>query len=124
MHRLKELIEKSGVKQKEHAKILGIGEGLFSNIVNGNRDIPKRKVKEIAEYFNVSIGYLLGYDEELLVEEKMPNSSILINSNDISKILLAITESNQSLSKSNETLSTTNDKLVDSLTLLIEKIKI
>jgi len=119
MNRLKELIEKSGVKQRTHAENLGINEALFSNMVNGVRDIPKKRIKDFADYFNVPTGYLMGYEEQSVIKNE---ETIALNSKEITNILTTITDSNKSLSKSNESLSVTNEKLVNTLTILIDKI--
>ena len=64
--RLSELRKDKGLTQKEFAKILGISENSVS-MYERNLNTPDDQMKiKIAEYFNVSLDYLLGVIEEPL----------------------------------------------------------
>jgi transcriptional regulator with XRE-family HTH domain len=58
--RLKELRKSKNLNQAELGKILGVGKTTISMYENGN-STPNDEIKlKIAEYFNVSLDYLLG----------------------------------------------------------------
>lgn len=58
--RLAELRRGKGLKQAQLAEILGISKGALSNYER-NENEPQDDIKKlIAEYFNVSVDYLLG----------------------------------------------------------------
>lgn len=63
MNRLKELRKEKKKSQKEIAKLLEINEKTISRWEKGERPIKTQKAQELAEYFGVSVGYLLGEDE-------------------------------------------------------------
>lgn len=75
MNRLKELRKEKKLSQKEIAKEMSISEKTLSRWENGESQIKPEKAKQLADYFGVSIGYLLGYiddseiyDDEVVVE--------------------------------------------------------
>lgn len=59
MLRIKELREKSGIKQKDMANELGIGLSTLSQYETGKREPDMQTVIKIAKYFNVSVDYLI-----------------------------------------------------------------
>lgn len=63
MNRLKELRKEKKLTQKELADYLGINEKTISRWENGESTIKSDKAQELADYFGVSVGYLLGYDD-------------------------------------------------------------
>lgn len=63
MNRLKELRKEKKKSQKEIANLLEINEKTISRWEKGERPIKTQKAQELAEYFGVSVGYLLGEDE-------------------------------------------------------------
>ena len=60
MIRLKELRKKNGLSQAEFAKQINVAQNTVSNWENGNRSIDSEKAITIAEFFGVTIDYLLG----------------------------------------------------------------
>lgn len=75
MNRLKELRKEKKLSQKEIAKEMSISEKTLSRWENGESQIKPEKAKQLADYFGVSIGYLLGYiddseiyDDEVVIE--------------------------------------------------------
>ena len=61
MNRLKELRQKNELSQKEIAEILGFSLRSFQRMENGESQIKPEKAKQLADYFGVSVGYLLNY---------------------------------------------------------------
>ena len=65
MFRLKELREENGIKRSDFARALKINAGTIANYENGIRQAPYEYLILFAEYFDVSIDYLLGKEEKL-----------------------------------------------------------
>lgn len=63
MNRLKELRKEKKLTQKELAKIIGVHYRTLQNWEDGTSNIKPEKAKKLADYFGVSVGYLLGYDD-------------------------------------------------------------
>lgn len=57
--RLRELREERQLKQKEIAKLLNITQQQYSEYELGTRIIPLKKLIILADFYNVSIDYLL-----------------------------------------------------------------
>lgn len=57
--RLKELRKKYGISQSELASILNISQSNISRYENGDRKVDYKTLIKIADYFYVSIDYLL-----------------------------------------------------------------
>jgi len=60
MERLKELRKKAGLSQDDVSKHLGVSQPAYGNYENGNREPDFNILRAIANYFEVSIDYLLG----------------------------------------------------------------
>lgn len=76
MNRLKELRKEKGVRQPTLGIAIGVSVRTISRWENGETQIKPDKAQELADYFGVSVGYLLGYEskgESLLsrIEVKM-----------------------------------------------------
>lgn len=65
MNRLKELRQKNELSQKEIAEILGFSLRSFQRMENGESQIKPEKAQMLADFFGVSVGYLLGYEDLL-----------------------------------------------------------
>ncbi|PNY21187.1 Helix-turn-helix domain protein [Streptococcus parauberis] len=68
MNRLKELRKNSGKTQKEVFEETGIPIRSIQNWENGKRQINLESAKQLADYFEVPIDYLLGYSEDNYIE--------------------------------------------------------
>lgn len=66
--RLRELREKKQVSQDEVSKILGVERTTYTSYESG-RSRPVRVLNKLAEYYNVSIDYLLGLADLPLPKE-------------------------------------------------------
>ncbi|WP_238386308.1 helix-turn-helix domain-containing protein [Streptococcus sp. S784/96/1] len=62
MNRLKELRKEKKLSQKEIADILGFPLRSYQRMENGESQIKTDKAQLLADYFKVSVGYLLGYE--------------------------------------------------------------
>jgi len=62
LERLRALRERKGLTQGEAAKKMGIVRTTYSNYEAGNREPDNDTLKKFAEFFEVSIDYLLGND--------------------------------------------------------------
>lgn len=71
MNRLKELRQKNELSQKELAENIRVHYRTLQNWENGESQIKPEKAQQLAEYFGVNVGYLLGYEPE-----GMPKRSI------------------------------------------------
>ncbi|MCX4338520.1 MAG: helix-turn-helix transcriptional regulator [Lachnospiraceae bacterium] len=68
---IRDLREDNDIKQKTVAEYLGVSQQSYSNYENGHREIPIWAVTKLANFYQVSIDYLLG------VEEGYPGSTNL-----------------------------------------------
>ena len=58
--RIKDLREDNDLTQAQIAKILMCDQSLYSKYERGEREIPLRLLVVLAEYYNVSLDYLVG----------------------------------------------------------------
>jgi transcriptional regulator with XRE-family HTH domain len=64
MTRLKELRQQKKVNQSEIAEVLHVKQNTISNWENGKTEISNGDAITLAEYFGVSVDYLLGREEK------------------------------------------------------------
>lgn len=64
MNRIKLLRSEKNMLQEELGKIIGVSKSSIGYYENEKRDIPTDIAKKLANYFEVSIDYLLGYSDE------------------------------------------------------------
>ena len=62
MNRLKELRQAKKLSQKELAENIGVHYRTLQNWENGESQIKEEKAQQLAKYFGVGVGYLLGYE--------------------------------------------------------------
>ncbi len=60
---IRNLREDQDIKQKTIAEYLGVSQQSYSNYENGHREIPIWAVTKLANFYQVSIDYLLGAEE-------------------------------------------------------------
>lgn len=65
MNRLKELRQKKGATQEVVAKAMGVTRRGYQKWENEESQIKAEKAQQLADYFGVSVGYLLGYEMNL-----------------------------------------------------------
>lgn len=61
--RIKELRKEKGLKQSEMAEFLGCEVNHYQRIEYGQINVPALMLMQLADYFDVSIDYLLGRSE-------------------------------------------------------------
>ena len=64
MNRLKQLRKEKGLTQQEVADEIGVTKRTYIYWENGENQIKTNKASQLADYFGVSVGYLLGYEPE------------------------------------------------------------
>lgn len=69
MNRLKELRKEKGLTQQALADDIGVTKRTYIYWEQGQRDIKSDKAQQLAEYFGVSVGYLLGYSDFVSKDE-------------------------------------------------------
>ena len=80
MNRLKELRQKKGDTQEVVAKAMGVTRRGYQKWENEESQIKPEKAQQLADYFGVSVGSLLGYDEfpkELIDELELQLDHVL-----------------------------------------------
>lgn len=65
-----ELMDKNNVKQLQLSKVIGVSQGNISDWKSGRSTPSIEALVKIAEYFNVSVDYLLGYTPKIDDEEQ------------------------------------------------------
>lgn len=66
MRRIKMLRESKKLMQKELAKELGISPSALSHYENGEREPDIKTLTKLADFFNVSIDFIIGRSDESL----------------------------------------------------------
>lgn len=72
MNRLKELRQRTGIRQKELAEHLNTTQATLSNWESGKHDPDSKSLLTLADYFGVSTDYLLGKSDKT-----RPHSEVL-----------------------------------------------
>lgn len=62
--RIRNLREDNDYKQDEIAKLLNCTQACYSNYENGKRDVPSEVLSTLADFYNVSVDYLMGRTNE------------------------------------------------------------
>ena len=58
--RIRDLREDGDYKQEEIAQLLHCTQACYSNYENGKRDVPPQVLEALADFYSVSVDYLLG----------------------------------------------------------------
>ncbi len=64
MTQFKALRRDKGLTQQDVAALLGITRGAYANIENGKREPDFSVLFTLADYFNVSVDYLIGHEKK------------------------------------------------------------
>ena len=100
MNRLKELRQEKKLSQKELAENIGVHYRTLQNWENGESQIKPEKAQQLSDYFGVSVGYLLGYEEAKTLENILKDAEEylemtkddLLSDNYSSRIKIALSE--------------------------------
>lgn len=68
--RLKEALDMKGIRPIALSKATGISKSLISRYLSGEVVPTQDKFQDIADYLNISYGWLLGYDVPMQNEER------------------------------------------------------
>ena len=72
--RLKSLRHEKNLTQEEIAEILNVGRPTIAGYETKNKEPNYETLKKLADFFNVSIDYLLGRTDEKTIDSSMPKS--------------------------------------------------
>lgn len=64
MYRIKDLREDRDLSQAEIARVIKTTQQQYSKIETGRSDISGEKLKLLAEFYNISVDYILGLEKE------------------------------------------------------------
>lgn len=100
MNRLKELRKEKKLTQEELAQEIGVSKITILRWENGERQIKPEKAQQLADYFGISVGYLLGYEEAKTLENILKDAEEylemteddLLSNNYSSRIKIALNE--------------------------------
>jgi len=62
--RLRDLREDADRKQKELAELLNVSQTTYSRYESGALDIPSAALIRLADYYNVTVDYILGRSDQ------------------------------------------------------------
>lgn len=78
------------LSQAQMAEIIGISNNTFSNIETGNCNATLENVKKIAEYFQVSLDYLIDGEERTLEDETFIRRYLELSKEDRGKMITVL----------------------------------
>lgn len=76
MNRLKELRKEANATQADMAKILGVTVSAYGNYELGQREPTIEFLCKLADYFNVSVDYLIGHETKKNLIMERPLSDV------------------------------------------------
>lgn len=86
MNRLKELRQEKKLTQQELANEIGVTKRTYIYWEKSERQIKPEKAQQLADYFGVNVGYLLGYSEYRELEKAL-DKTIFSNYPDVETFL-------------------------------------
>ncbi|MDN5012348.1 helix-turn-helix transcriptional regulator [Streptococcus sp. SN3] len=87
MNRIKELREKKGLSQDKLAKQLAVNLRTLQRWENNETAIRKKNAQQLAEYFGVTVGYLLGYESNRDLRNHLVHGTTDLNPVDFSDFI-------------------------------------
>lgn len=113
MNKIKNLRESKGLSQDRLSQELGINLRTLQRWENGETAIRSKNINRIADYFNVTVPELLGYEDFYKIEREALESSSdiseILNDPNYNRIILEYNESNKKHGKFVLSLSTETD---------------
>ena len=100
MNRLKELRQERKLTQQELAKQIGVSKLTILNWEKGEHQIKSDKAQQLADFFEVPVGYLLGYDDYKTIQNDAFDSyrnmvKLLLTNPDFKNIISEYNETNR-----------------------------
>lgn len=94
MERLKQLRTAAGMTQQDVARLLGVDRTTYVKYENGNSDPSTATLVRLADYFGVSVDYLIGQKEKAPTQEgeRKKINTITIAGRDGSYIVKQLTD--------------------------------
>ena len=86
--RMKEIRENAGLKQKDIAEAMGVSKGSYSMWECGTDTIPLKRLNQFCNYFNVSIDYVVGFNNKKKYANQKPDIKIKVTGENLKKIRL------------------------------------
>ena len=83
--RIKELREEAGLRQTDVANILGVSKGSYSMWECGTDTIPLRRLNDFCNYFNVSIDYVVGFNNKKRYANAHPEIKLKLTGENLKK---------------------------------------
>lgn len=62
--RLEKLLKENTIKQVDLARYTGMTTATISRYLSGDREPVSSNIEKLAQYFNVEIAWIMGYDED------------------------------------------------------------
>lgn len=84
--RMKEIREEAGLKQKDIAEIMNVTKCSYSMWECGTDTIPLRRLNQFCNYFDVSIDYVVGFNNKKKYSNAKPDIKIKITGENLKKI--------------------------------------
>ncbi|EOB32336.1 MULTISPECIES: helix-turn-helix domain-containing protein [Streptococcus] len=100
MNRLKELRQGKKLTQQELAQEIGVSKLTILNWEKGEHQIKSDKAQQLADFFEVPVGYLLGYDDYKTIQNDAFDSyrnmvKLLLTNPDFKNIISEYDETNR-----------------------------
>ncbi len=125
--KIKELRKKMKITQKELGKNVGLSTSSIGMIESNRQGASSEKLKEIADFFEVTVDYLLSDDDDNQIEKKERDYSLTIKEqeNIASEAQQILDELSMSFSKNKDMLTEEDYFAIENaLKITLESIKI
>ena len=86
--RMKEIRENAGLKQKDIAEAMDVSKGSYSMWECGTDTIPLKRLNQFCNYFDVSIDYVVGFNDKKKYANQKPDIKIKVTGENLKKIRL------------------------------------
>ncbi|HEL0682462.1 TPA: helix-turn-helix transcriptional regulator [Streptococcus equi subsp. zooepidemicus] len=117
MNRLKELRKEKGLTQQGLADDIGVHFRTLQNWENGESQIKPDKAQALADYFGVPVGYLLGFEQQLINDNEFLRDENTRLNKEFSALNYAVAKANllDKLIEEDYILQSTLDKCIAKL---------
>lgn len=116
MSKLRELRKAKNMTQSELAKEINVSEKTISRWEKDDTLMKANKAKELADYFNVSVSYLLGYSDK---KEPYYSDEILLDNGSGGAVSLSEKRDSDIIQKYNEQLFNSFEKFLNDFNFVI-----